>query len=39
MTANAFTEDREEALKSGMNAHIPKPIDVQALFQTLDDIL
>lgn len=39
MTANAFTEDREEALKSGMNGHIAKPIDVQVLFQTLDNIL
>ncbi|MDE6405123.1 MAG: response regulator, partial [Lachnospiraceae bacterium] len=36
MTANAFTEDREEALRSGMNGHIAKPIDVQVLFQTLD---
>lgn len=39
MTANAFTEDREEALRSGMNAHIAKPINVQVLFQTLDNIL
>ncbi|MDE6603072.1 MAG: response regulator [Lachnospiraceae bacterium] len=39
MTANAFTEDREEALKSGMNGHISKPIDVQVLFQTLDTVL
>lgn len=38
MTANAFTEDREEALKCGMNGHIAKPIDVQLLFQTLDDV-
>lgn len=38
MTANAFTEDREEALKCGMNSHIPKPIDVQLLFKTLDDV-
>lgn len=38
MTANAFTEDREEALKCGMNSHIAKPIDVQLLFQTLDEV-
>ena len=38
MTANAFTEDREEALRSGMNGHIAKPIDVQLLFKTLDDV-
>lgn len=39
MTANAFTEDREEALRSGMNGHIAKPIDVQVLFETLENIL
>ena len=39
MTANAFTEDREEALKVGMNGHIAKPIDVQVLFETLEKIL
>ena len=39
MTANAFAEDREAALRSGMNGHIAKPIDVQMLFQTLDSII
>lgn len=39
MTANAFEEDRQEALKSGMNGHLAKPIDVDALFDTLDKIL
>ena len=39
MTANAFTEDKAAALKSGMNGHISKPIDVQLLFETLDRIL
>ena len=39
MTANAFTEDREAALKSGMNGHIAKPIDVHLLFETLDNVL
>ncbi|MFG6348063.1 MAG: response regulator, partial [Lachnospiraceae bacterium] len=28
MTANAFEEDKQEALRSGMNGHIPKPIDI-----------
>ena len=28
MTANAFEEDKKEALKCGMNGHIAKPIDV-----------
>ncbi len=39
MTANAFEEDKQEALKSGMNGHIPKPIDIDNLFTTLDKIL
>jgi len=39
MTANAFEEDRQEAIKSGMNGHIAKPIDVKELFHTLDKIL
>lgn len=39
MSANAFEEDRQEALKSGMNGHIAKPIDVEKLFDTLNSIL
>lgn len=35
MTANAFAQDVEKALNSGMNAHIAKPIDVDELFQKL----
>lgn len=39
MTANAFEEDRREALKAGMNGHIAKPIDVPTLLDTLNEIL
>ncbi len=39
MTANAFEEDKKEALENGMNGHIAKPIDVDMLFETLDRIL
>ncbi len=39
MTANAFEEDKQEAMKAGMNGHLAKPIDVKALFSTLDKIL
>ena len=39
MTANAFDEDKQEALESGMNGHIAKPIDVEKLFGALDEIL
>ena len=39
MTANAFEEDKQEALNSGMNGHLAKPIDVKILLDTLDKIL
>ena len=39
MTANAFEEDRRAALKSGMNGHIAKPIQIDKLFEVLDSIL
>jgi two-component system, sensor histidine kinase and response regulator len=35
MTANAMVGDRDEAIKSGMNDHVAKPIDPQHLFATL----
>ena len=36
MTANAFQEDVNASLESGMNAHLAKPIDPQALYETLE---
>ena len=35
MTANAFAEDRLKALESGMNEHLPKPIDPDELYRLL----
>jgi PAS domain S-box-containing protein len=35
MTANAMAGDREKALESGMNDHIVKPLDVDAMFATI----
>lgn len=35
MTANAMAGDREKALSAGMNDHIPKPINVAAMFQIM----
>ena len=39
MSANAFEEDKREALSCGMNGHIAKPIDITVLFDTLNKIL
>ncbi len=39
MTANAMEEDKEAALKSGMNAHIAKPLDMELLMSALDRFL
>ena len=39
MTANAFEEDRQSALKAGMNGHIAKPLDIPHLLQVLADVL
>ncbi len=35
MTANAYQEDVDRALASGMNGHLSKPIHVAALFNTV----
>jgi len=35
MTANAFEEDKNKALESGMNSHLAKPINIGELFETL----
>ena len=39
MTANAFEEDKQEALRSGMNGHISKPINISKLLETLTAML
>ena len=36
MTANVFAEDVRDALEAGMNAHIPKPIDMDELRRVTD---
>lgn len=38
MTANAFEEDKQRAIESGMNAHIGKPIDIKKLVLLLGSI-
>lgn len=36
MTADAFSEDVEKCLKSGMNAHVAKPVDVREVCRQLE---
>ena len=39
MTANAFEEDRKKAFDAGMDGHIAKPVDMQLLLKTLEQII
>lgn len=39
ITANAFDEDRRNALAAGMNAHLSKPLEVQKLMATLSELV
>ena len=39
MTANAFDEDRKEAMEAGMNGYAAKPIEIEKLMQTLEELL
>jgi hypothetical protein len=39
MTANAYRDDIEKALLSGMNDHLAKPIDLLEVRQTLSRYL
>ncbi len=35
MTASAMATDREQALAAGMNDHVPKPLNIEQMFNTL----
>lgn len=39
MTANAFVEDIHDALDTGMNAHVAKPVDMQVLKETVAQVI
>ena len=39
MTANVFKEDREKCLAAGMNAHLSKPLDAEAMKRTISEQL
>ena len=39
MTANAFAEDAEKSRQAGMDAHIPKPLEIATVYATLGESL
>lgn len=39
MIANAFSDDVQNSLAAGMNAHVSKPIDMAVLEKTLRGLL
>ncbi|SHK80553.1 ATP-binding protein [Fibrobacter sp. UWEL] len=39
MTANAFDEDKQNAMIAGMDGHIAKPLDIQRLTEVLEGVL
>ena len=39
MTANAFDEDVQRSLQSGMNAHLSKPVEAENLYKTLEELI
>ena len=39
MTANAFAEDEKAALAAGMDAHVPKPLNMELLKKVLQHII
>lgn len=39
MTANAFDEDMKKSIKSGMNGHLAKPVDVKELIRTAGEAI
>ena len=38
MTANAFSEDIQNSLNAGMDAHVSKPVDMKTLIKTVHSI-
>ncbi len=39
LTANAFDEDVQRSLQAGLNAHLSKPVQPEALFETLRELI
>jgi CheY-like chemotaxis protein/two-component sensor histidine kinase len=39
LTANAFDEDVQRSLQAGLNAHLSKPVEPDALYETLTNLI
>ena len=39
LTANAFVDDVRDAIESGMDAHIAKPVQIDSLKSTIQKVL
>ena len=39
LTANAFDEDVQRSMQAGLNAHLSKPVEPDALFETLETLI
>ena len=39
LTANAFDEDVQRSMQAGLNAHLSKPVEPEALFETLESLI
>lgn len=39
LTANAFDEDVQRSLQAGLNAHLTKPVQPEALYETLESLI
>ena len=39
LTANAFSEDKDNAIKAGMYDHVPKPIDMNVLLPAMQKLI
>ena len=39
LTANAFDEDVQRSMQAGLNAHLSKPVEPEALFETLETMI
>ena len=39
LTANAFDEDVQRSMQAGLNAHLSKPVEPEALFVTLENLI